>query len=64
MNKNRYRYLVKSIRNVDFKCNKILRVLEVMRSESKDTMLDSIKESARDMFLSSLKERRRIEGHD
>lgn len=64
MNKNRYRYLVKSIRNVDFKCNKILRVLEVMRSESKDTMLDSIKESARDMFLSSLNEHRRIEGHD
>lgn len=64
MNKNRYRYLVKSIRTVDFKCNKILRVLEVMRSESKDTMLDSIKDSARDMFLSSLKERRRIEGHD
>ena len=57
--RHRYRHLLRSIRTVDFKCDRILSILDVMRSEGKDSMLDSIKESARDMYLCSLEERRR-----
>lgn len=57
--KKRYHYLLKSVRNVDFKCDRILGILAVMRRENQGTMLESIKESARDMYLCSLEERRR-----
>ena len=58
-NKHKYRYLLRSIKTVDFKCDRILGILDVMRGENKDSMIESIKESARDMYLCSLEERRR-----
>jgi len=56
MRKNRNDRL---LRRINAKCDRILGLLNVMRSEEKDTMLDSIRDSARDMYLSSLEERRR-----
>lgn len=54
-----YRHLLESIRTVDFKCDRILCMLDVMRGDSKDSMLEKIRESAREMYLCSLEERRR-----
>lgn len=55
--KYRYRHLLHSIKSVDIKCDRILSKLE--QSDSKDSLFDSIKESAREMYLCSLEERRR-----
>lgn len=57
--RNRYRNLLHSIKTLDFKCDRILSILDVMRSDTEDSMLESIKESAREMYLCSLEERRR-----
>ena len=57
--RHRQRHLLKSIRTIDFKCDRILGILDVMRGENEDSMLESIKESAREMYLCSLEERRR-----
>ena len=57
--KYRYRNLLHSIKAVDVKCDRILSRLDVMRSDDKDSMLDSIRESAREIYLCSLEERRR-----
>ena len=59
MSKQKYRYLLRSIKIVDIKCDRILSKLDVMHSDSNDSMLESIRESARDMYLCSLEERRR-----
>ena len=48
-----------SIQAIDIKCDRILSRLDVMRSDTEDSMLESIKESAREMYLCSLEERRR-----
>ena len=57
--KHRYRHLLHSIQTIDIKCDRILSRLDVMRSDTEDSMLESIKESAREMYLCSLEERRR-----
>lgn len=57
--KHRYRNLLHSIQAIDIKCDRILSRLDVMRSDTEDSMLESIKESAREMYLCSLEERRR-----
>lgn len=57
--KYRYRHLLHSIKSVDVKCDRILSILDVMRSDTEDSMLESIKESAREMYQCSLEERRR-----
>lgn len=59
--KHRYRHLLHSIKAVDVKCDRILSKLDVMHSDNTDSMLESIKESARDMYLCSLEERRRTD---
>lgn len=55
-----YRHLLHTIQRVDRKCDKILGILSIMRDESKDALLESIKDSARDMYQSSLDERKRV----
>lgn len=57
--KHRYHHLLHSIQTIDIKCDRILSRLDVMRSDTEDSMLESIKESAREMYLCSLEERRR-----
>ncbi len=57
--KYRYRHLLHSIKSLDVKCDRILSRLDDMRSDIEDSMLESIKESAREMYLCSLEERRR-----
>ena len=57
--KHRYRHLLHSIKAVDVKCDRILSKLDVMHSDENDSVLESIKESAREMYLCSLEERRR-----
>lgn len=57
--KYRYRHLLHSIKSLDVKCDRILSRLDDMRSDTEDSMLESIKESAREMYLCSLEERRR-----
>lgn len=47
------------LHKIDAKCDRILRTLDVMRGKNEDSMLESIKESAREMYLCSLEERRR-----
>lgn len=57
--RHRQSCLLKSIKTIDFKCDRILGILDVMRGKDEDSMLESIKESAREMYLCSLEERRR-----
>lgn len=59
--RTRYRYLLRTIRTIDVKCDRILNTLNVIHGDCADSMLDCIKESARDMYMSSLEERRRTE---
>ena len=59
MNKHRYHRLLRATKCIEVKCDRILSILDVMRSEGKDSLLESIKESARDMYQCSLEERRR-----
>ena len=54
-----YRHILRAIGTIDFKCDRILRILEAMRSDTTDPILESMKESARDIYESSLAERRR-----
>ena len=48
------------LHKIDAKCDRILRTLNEMRDEEDDSVLKSIKESARDMYLCSVEERRRV----
>lgn len=57
--KNGYRTLLHAVRTIDFKCDRILGMLDVMRSEREDAVIDSIRESARDIYRCSVEERRR-----
>lgn len=52
--------LLERIEAVEAKCDRIIGMLEDMRSETEDSMLNSIKESARDLYLCSVEERRRV----
>lgn len=56
------RYLLRTVKAIDVKCDRILSILNVMHGDSQDSMLESIKESARDIYLCSLEERRRTGG--
>ena len=59
MNKRRYNTLLRMMQAVNAKCDRMLGILNRMRGEEKDTLFDSIRESARDIYQSSLEERRR-----
>ena len=48
-----------TLQEIGCKCDRILGILEEMRCERENSMLNSIRESARDMYQSSLEERRR-----
>ena len=50
---------MRSIQNVDVKCDKILGMLNVISSDSERSLIGSLKASARDMYLCSIEERRR-----
>jgi hypothetical protein len=52
--------LLERIEAVEAKCDRIIGMLEDMRSETEDSMLNCLKESARDLYLCSVEERRRV----
>lgn len=54
---------MRAIQKVDAKCERILGTLDVLLGRRKDSLLESMKESARDMYLCSLEERRRTGRH-
>lgn len=59
--RNKYcRQILSALRSIDDKCEKIICVLEAMRGMATDSMLESIRESARDIYESSIAERRRV----
>lgn len=51
--------LLRTLQAVDVKCDMILGILDVMRGEKQDSILESLRESARDIYQCSLEERRR-----
>ncbi len=55
-----YRQILSALRSIDDKCEKIICILEAMRGMATDSMLESIRESARDIYESSIAERRRV----
>ena len=57
------RHIQRTIQRVDAKCDRILGMIEVMLGSRKDSLLESIKESARDMYACSIEECRRIGKH-
>lgn len=60
MDRNRnYRRILNAVRGVDAKCNRVLCILDTMLSRKEDSLLESIRESARELYQSSLEERRR-----
>ena len=54
------RHILCALRSIDDKCEKIICILEAMRGVATDSMLESIRESARDIYESSIAERRRV----
>lgn len=55
-----YRHILRAISTIDSKCDRMLCILEAMRSDTTDSILESMRESARDIYESSLAERRRV----
>lgn len=57
-----YRRILRAIKTVDTKCDKTLGMLNTMLGKEEDSLIESLRKSARDMYQSSLEERRRTGG--
>ena len=52
--------MLRAVRSVDAKCERILGMLRAMRGEEEDSLINGLRESAKDLYLSSLEERKRL----